>query len=43
MNKTFIVAVGSLVLGEEAPALPAAIDLRCYVLGQAATAAHADH
>ncbi|MFF9594226.1 hypothetical protein ACF1FX_34475 [Streptomyces sp. NPDC014646] len=44
VGRTFVVAVGDLVLGEEAPELPADIDLRCYVLGQtAATAAHANH
>ncbi|MFJ4577649.1 hypothetical protein ACIP4W_41195 [Streptomyces sp. NPDC088846] len=42
VSRTFIVAVGALALGDAAPALPADIDLRCYVLGQAAaTAAHA--
>jgi len=34
--RTFAVAVGALALGDDAPALPADIDLRCYVLGQAA-------
>ncbi|MGQ7754871.1 hypothetical protein ACUN29_41720 (plasmid) [Streptomyces sp. WC2508] len=36
VNRTFIVAVGALALGDAAPPLPADIDLRCYVLGQAA-------
>ncbi|MFF7365410.1 hypothetical protein [Streptomyces sp. NPDC008125] len=36
VTRTFVVAVGSLVLSEEAPALPADIDLRCYVLSQTA-------
>ncbi|MER5617652.1 hypothetical protein [Streptomyces sp. NPDC002215] len=36
VNRTFIVAVGALALGDTAAALPADIDLRCYVLGQAA-------
>lgn len=36
VNRTFAVAVGALALSEEAPGLPADIDLRCYVLGQTA-------
>ncbi|MFJ1839888.1 hypothetical protein ACIOJ9_39265 [Streptomyces sp. NPDC088175] len=36
VGRTFAVAVGALALGDTAPALPADIDLRCYVLGQAA-------
>lgn len=35
VSRTFAVAVGALALGD-APALPADIDLRCYVLGQTA-------
>lgn len=34
VNRTFIVAVGGVLLGRDAPALPADIDLQCYVLGQ---------
>ena len=37
VNRTLTVAVGALALGDAAPALPADIDLRCYVLGQAAS------
>jgi hypothetical protein len=33
-NRTFTVAVGAALLGHQAPALPADIDLRCYVLNQ---------
>lgn len=36
VSRTFIVAVGALALSEAAPALPADIDLRCYVLSQTA-------
>ncbi|MCA1219282.1 hypothetical protein [Streptomyces sp. 8L] len=36
VNRTFIVAVGALALGTQAPILPADIDLRCYVLSQTA-------
>ena len=36
VTRTFIVAVGALALSQKAPALPADIDLQCYVLGQAA-------
>ncbi|MFJ2110599.1 hypothetical protein ACIOEX_01500 [Streptomyces sp. NPDC087850] len=35
VGRTFIVAVGALALGGEAPALSADIDLQCYVLRQA--------
>ncbi|MFD9601802.1 hypothetical protein [Streptomyces sp. NPDC059970] len=34
VNRTFTVAAGAALLGQHAPALPADIDLRCYVLGQ---------
>ncbi|WP_299541755.1 hypothetical protein [uncultured Streptomyces sp.] len=34
VTRTFTVAVGALALGNETPALPADIDLRCYVLSQ---------
>ena len=34
--RTFAVAVGALAFDEDVPALPADIDLRCYVLGQSA-------
>lgn len=34
VGRTFIVAVGGVVLGSSAPALPADIDLRSYVLSQ---------
>lgn len=34
VNRTFIVAVGGVLLGRDAPALPADIDLQCYVVGQ---------
>ncbi|MFE2498858.1 hypothetical protein [Streptomyces scopuliridis] len=41
VTRTFTVAVGAALLGQSAPALPADIDLRCYVLGQdTAAAAH---
>ncbi|MFJ6770944.1 hypothetical protein ACIQOV_08250, partial [Kitasatospora sp. NPDC091257] len=36
VTRTFIVAVGAVLLGDQAPALRADIDLRSYVLGQAA-------
>ncbi|MFJ1751192.1 hypothetical protein ACIOJD_33930 [Streptomyces sp. NPDC088116] len=36
VNRVFTVTVGSLLLGDDAPTLPADIDLRCYVLGQTA-------
>ncbi|SCF74071.1 hypothetical protein [Streptomyces sp. Ncost-T10-10d] len=34
VTRTYTVAVGAGLLGTDAPALPADIDLRCYVLGQ---------
>ncbi|MBD0669208.1 hypothetical protein [Streptomyces sp. CBMA156] len=34
VSRTFVVAVGAVVLPGAAPALPEDIDLRCYVLGQ---------
>ncbi|MEU9849245.1 hypothetical protein [Streptomyces sp. NPDC047985] len=34
VTRTFTVAVGAALLGDDAPELPADIDLRCYVLGQ---------
>lgn len=37
VSRTFAVAAGALVLGRDAPSLPADIDLQCYVLAQAAT------
>ncbi|MFE6869600.1 hypothetical protein ACFVFS_23985 [Kitasatospora sp. NPDC057692] len=36
VTRVFTVAVADLLLGTDAPALPADIDLRCYVLGQQA-------
>ncbi|MGW2841820.1 hypothetical protein ACWCWD_29045 [Streptomyces sp. NPDC001493] len=36
VTRTFVVTVGSLVFGNEAPALLGDIDLRCYVLNQTA-------
>ncbi|MFJ3714034.1 hypothetical protein [Streptomyces sp. NPDC090053] len=36
VNRMFTVPMGAALLGHRAPALPADIDLRCYVLGQAA-------
>lgn len=36
VTRAFTVAVADLLLGTDAPALPADIDLRCYVLGQQA-------
>ncbi|MGW3077865.1 hypothetical protein [Kitasatospora sp. NPDC001132] len=36
VTRVFAVAVGAVLLGTQAPALPDDIDLRCYVLGQAA-------
>ncbi|MGW2109504.1 hypothetical protein [Streptomyces sp. NPDC001948] len=38
VTRTFTVAAGAVLLGADAPALPADADLRCYVLGQAAAA-----
>ncbi|MGW7444989.1 hypothetical protein [Kitasatospora sp. NPDC054795] len=35
VSRTFIVAAGAVLFGDQAPALPEDIDLRCYVLGQA--------
>ncbi|MFD4904182.1 hypothetical protein [Kitasatospora purpeofusca] len=37
VTRVFAVAVGAVLFGDRAPALPEDIDLRCYVLGQAAT------
>jgi hypothetical protein len=34
VTRTFIVAVGAALFGDQAPALPADVDLQCYVLGQ---------
>ncbi|MFF2123464.1 hypothetical protein ACFVXH_39670 [Kitasatospora sp. NPDC058184] len=36
VTRVFVVAAGAVLFGDRAPALPADIDLRCYVLGQAA-------
>ncbi|MFB7852384.1 hypothetical protein ACFC34_35960 [Streptomyces sp. NPDC056053] len=38
VTRTFTVAAGAVLLGADAPALPADADLRCYVLGQATAA-----
>ncbi|MFB6814485.1 hypothetical protein ACFCV8_08060 [Streptomyces sp. NPDC056347] len=38
VTRTFTVAAGAALLGDDAPALPADADLRCYVLGQATAA-----
>ncbi|MFE4540681.1 hypothetical protein ACFRKB_37385 [Streptomyces scopuliridis] len=44
VNRTFTVAAGAALLGRSAPALPADIDLRCYVLGQdTAASAYLNH
>ncbi|GAA1388148.1 hypothetical protein GCM10009639_14220 [Kitasatospora putterlickiae] len=35
VTRTFVVAVGAVLFGDQAPPLPEDVDLRCYVLGQA--------
>ncbi|MER7705149.1 hypothetical protein ABTX81_19925 [Kitasatospora sp. NPDC097605] len=43
VTRTFLVTVGSLLLGDRAPRLPDDIDLRCYVLDQDTATRPAGH